>query len=523
MKGSVGKYCQLVSVFLLTVAIASTFALIDIDPHHQGIMFKPALDVAHGQMLFRDTFTQYGALTTLLQAWALRMFGDYLAVIQLQTAFVYGLISLCLWYLWARILPNWLTTVSVFIWLSVAPYFDLTFFPWSSVYALFFQLLSLLLLFRALELRNRLVIFFSGMVTVLAFWCRQPVGVFHCFSMIFFLATAPLITRQPWKNSLTDCMAFVAGIVMSSLPFLLWLYLNNAVHDMYLQSFKLAFFFGVRDSYSSKELFEHILRSLFPILQDQPDYSNIMWSLPPAVCWSLCAILGIKFLRKTDYDKLYLPLYGLTVVSLASWLQYYPASDLRHWYWAATPMFGLVSFCAWHALRNKKIQSRVIITCVVLAAVFGMETARRIFSGYEKIRLAEKMSKELPMVMRGMLVPPDTAARYTSMSNVLDSIVRKDPSHTLLYIGTDALYPTFSRQRKNIHPMYVDWGAYNEFIYPNYLRERDAYIDVTKPVVLADENMFPPKTGYIKIMEWTDDANKKLNLYVYSGSNTLHK
>src|SRR3954470_22772839 len=42
-----------------------------VDPHHDGIMLKPALDVLAGQTLFRDTFMQYGALTTYLQALAL--------------------------------------------------------------------------------------------------------------------------------------------------------------------------------------------------------------------------------------------------------------------------------------------------------------------------------------------------------------------------------------------------------------------------------------------------------------------
>ena len=55
---------------LLAVVLAVLLwpmASLGVDPHHDGIMLKPALDVLSGQVLFRDTFTQYGALTTYLQ------------------------------------------------------------------------------------------------------------------------------------------------------------------------------------------------------------------------------------------------------------------------------------------------------------------------------------------------------------------------------------------------------------------------------------------------------------------------
>jgi len=89
MGSIINKYFCPLALFALTLTIASIFSVLGVDPHHQGIMFKPAFDVAHGQMLFRDTFTQYGALTTLLHAWALRIFGDYLVVIQIETALFY--------------------------------------------------------------------------------------------------------------------------------------------------------------------------------------------------------------------------------------------------------------------------------------------------------------------------------------------------------------------------------------------------------------------------------------------------
>ena len=73
-------------VFLAILAITYYFARLDPDWHHDGIMFKPAVDVAAGLSLFKETFTQYGALTTYLQAGAISFFGEHLIVLRLQAA-----------------------------------------------------------------------------------------------------------------------------------------------------------------------------------------------------------------------------------------------------------------------------------------------------------------------------------------------------------------------------------------------------------------------------------------------------
>jgi hypothetical protein len=56
---------------LATGLIFAPLASIGVSQHHDGIMLKPALDVLSGQILFRDTFTQYGPLTTGLHVLAL--------------------------------------------------------------------------------------------------------------------------------------------------------------------------------------------------------------------------------------------------------------------------------------------------------------------------------------------------------------------------------------------------------------------------------------------------------------------
>ena len=58
-----------------TAALFASFAPLGVDAHHDGLMLKTAMDVQAGQRLFRDTFTQYGPLTTWIHAGALALWG----------------------------------------------------------------------------------------------------------------------------------------------------------------------------------------------------------------------------------------------------------------------------------------------------------------------------------------------------------------------------------------------------------------------------------------------------------------
>src|SRR5260221_14732516 len=98
-----------VGIFSFVFFIASFFARIGVDPHHDGIMFKAAYDVAMGKVLFRDTYSHYGPVAPLIQALAVVFFGKYLLGIRMVTAFFYGLIGVVLWLSWSKLLGKLLS------------------------------------------------------------------------------------------------------------------------------------------------------------------------------------------------------------------------------------------------------------------------------------------------------------------------------------------------------------------------------------------------------------------------------
>jgi hypothetical protein len=526
MKAVIGEYYQPAILLVSTLTIASFFALIGIDPHHHGFMLKPALDVAHGQMLFRDTITQYGALTTLLQALAIRFFGDYLMVIQIQTAIFYGLISVCLWFLWIRILPKWLTTASIVIWLFLAPYFLWVFLPWSSVYALFFQLFSLLLLLHAVHDENRLIIMFSGIVAVLTFWCRQTVGFFHCASLIFFLATAPILTRQRWKNAMADCAFFITGIIAASLPVVAWLALNDSVYDMYLQSIKAALYFGTNtaDVEGIQNIFLKVLMALFGYLGrfTRMPYSTFIWSLLPLACLFLFTILAFKKWYKRDSNANHLPLYGLLVVSLFSWLQYYPVPCIRHCYWAATPMIGIFSYVVWKPFSHKGKKIQILAVCIILVIVFGFDIGKRFFVGFNRITAVYEKIEE-PKVLHGMYVSPSDANLFKTISTSLNNAIQKNDFPYLVNLTSDPLYLTFIGPQNNYHPMYIFADMW-QYVYPDFSIRRNEFMNTKHPVILGYEGILHPGWVCTDVFNTTDFAHmgrqpRRLALYCFTGKN----
>ena len=108
---------------LLTAILLYPFASRGVDFHHDGIMLKPAMDVLTGQTLFRDTFTQYGALTTYLHVLALKI-SPTLFAIRLETVVVYSVAVFFLVAAWQMFLPKVLTIVAYSLFLVFIPFYD---------------------------------------------------------------------------------------------------------------------------------------------------------------------------------------------------------------------------------------------------------------------------------------------------------------------------------------------------------------------------------------------------------------
>ena len=129
-------------LFILILSVSGYFAHLDPDWHHDGILFKPAVDVASGKSLFRETFTQYGALTTYLQGAAVALFGKHLIVLRIEAALFLALTGALLYIICSQIVQKYAAILPTLVWLFMAHYSISSLLPWSSIFSLFFVILG---------------------------------------------------------------------------------------------------------------------------------------------------------------------------------------------------------------------------------------------------------------------------------------------------------------------------------------------------------------------------------------------
>ncbi len=243
-------------VAIVAITIPAYFAMLDPDWHHDGIMFKPASDLAAGLTLYKDSFFQYGALTAYLQAFALKIFGHYLIVIRLEAALFLSLIALFMFVIASRSTSKIVAGLTVIIWISLAPYMGETLLPWSSIYALFFVILSSFFLCIALDYEvtsNKAywVSFAAGISISCAFWARQPVGLI--FPIAFLIFPVFLLDKKfALKRLATSAAFYCLGFIVVAILMTLALFISGSLKDWWIQSIVGASGFMVEISNAEK-------------------------------------------------------------------------------------------------------------------------------------------------------------------------------------------------------------------------------------------------------------------------------
>lgn len=501
------RISQPIVIFLLTAFIASTFSVMGTDPHHDGIMLKPAMDVSEGMILFKETFSQYGALTVLLQATSISIFGKYLIVIRLLTAMFYALTSIVLWFMFRKIIPDSLSTVACLVWLFLAPYYFWTFLPWSSVYALFFQILSIYFLLLFVESNSLWFLYLSGISCALTYWCRQPVGVFLLCAIIGSYLFLVLLRNSDYKQLLKKVTIFCAGFFSVSLVFIIWLQVNGALRDWWLQSTVLALNFP---SWAGNHVGWSPLKVLKELGPRRPGITSwygrpypIMWAIIPLSCVIVFAKTLIDGFKEGSYGKRDHIILALSFVCFASWLQYYPLPDDRHCYWAVSPMIGLFFYFLYEiCFKNQsRHEMRLCLTIMVVLSLCYGEFSFRVFSGIKRLE-QERVQISVPKVLKGMNLSQRDAIYYKKAGKVLDCYSEKHLDRTIITTGRNALYLTFIQRSGNFHAFYVGFFLPNLLsLYPDYYEKLNIFVKERKPLLVETKEKFK---GYVEI--YTDPS-----------------
>ncbi len=491
-----------VAIALVATAWFAWFGVHSFDVLHDGVMFKAAVDVADGATLFRDTFTMYGPGTVHIQALAVALFGRTLVVLKYTTALFYGLTAPLLFRLWRPFLGGPVALAALVAWALTAPMLVWILIPWASVYALFFQALTGVLLLEAVTRRSQGMEVAAGVAAGMVFLCRQPVGIATSIALGCFLAVHAGSAR---RSVVLPLARFLAGHVACVAPVVLVFAARGMLHDWWLQNFVIPFAWSSLEDAGGQPA---VIPNLLPVLGHEmfPDaYATFTWTLLPMLTAAAFVTAGLVVVRARRVPERapaaqWTALFLTACLGLASWAQYVPITCIRHVYWAAAFMFGIPFAAAVlpiAALVANERRRRIAVAVAMLACfigIFGRDIALRVGTARQRfavpyfaaagndvftgLRLTGPELALVTNVRRLAATYPDSQFIATTHFGALFLTLRPQAFRFLPYAGGQ-FYPSFL-------PDLVRFAATHDVIFVGAERAAIPPIDAKPAVVLRE-------------------------------------
>lgn len=523
------------------------FARMGVDMHHDGIMLKPALDVLNGQVLFRDTFSQYGPLTTLIQVIGLWV-SPTLLMLKMMSVAAMTTALFFFYAAWREVLPRALAVVAAVLAGVLVPFFHPGWIvmPWSSDYAMLFQAVALFALLKALFTGDGRWGWLCGVAMAATFWCRQPVGLTLIIAAGFTLVAAVATgwrapgERGTWRvfggvtgGVLAVSALMVGGMALNgALPY--WWEQNIAWPrrwaDPAIRGFNLLegqFGDLTLNPRAVLALVVGLVTTLAPwlagrIIGREPSgkvvaiywavllvaawvgwWSWRAWFIVPGAGWSLLApavivamclvvvvqavIARIKGVRP---GVVFFQTAALAGLSLASLAQYYPVPCPRHVFWALAMGCGIFVLALWKWTRVPVWAVAAGLGLLLTPAVLE----NRGWAGY--VLREPGVVLERPAVLAGIKMGALEADFCMWLDDVHAEIERMAPGRGVALFGDDAFLVVPARTLRNPGPYHVSWfpampPEEQRFRWSWILENRPAllvHIKTTNPVASFAEN-----------------------------------
>lgn len=520
----------------LALALVATlayypFAAVGFDAHHDGIMLKPALDVLSGQVLFRDSFTQYGPLTTYLQAVAVAM-NPTIVGLRLPTVLAQGLAVACFFLAWRAVLPRPLALVAAAVLIASPMFLKIGFpmHPWSSTLAMFFQSVALLSLVRLVEGEPSAVwAWLLGLACACTFWCRQPVGVLLIVSVaacaVGLWLTGWRHPRDDWRRIGARVLAggaAVSGLILGHLG------MNGALGDWWEQNVLWPRRWALEVGESTFGVFARnlwnfegtrvvplvllvlflpsLVRWMRPGLSRRAElvwwpvlfvaywaggdrwvrqglaHLHLGWSVAIFIVTIMMAIwvialAGWSRLRSTPLRSDYHLVAVVVAVSLASLPQIFPMVSANHVFWATGPALVVLI----HALyRVSGLGERECALGLLLVFLLPIQDK---YIGGLFVATRPLVRLESPAVMHGIRTEPAAAEAIARADAVISRVLAAEPDVEVMLYGDDALYLTWFNNRENPTALYVSWPG---LMTDAQLARRWDFLVSHRPVVLLN-------------------------------------
>ncbi len=491
-----------VTLALIIFLVLLPFTFRGVDMVDDGVMFKPALDLMNGKMLFRDTFTQYGPLYILLDSLILRLLGPYLISLKLWTAFIYSLNGTLLYFISRKFTSKVLSLIFTLLWLCLSPVFNSNFYIWPNVVATFFITIAFFVfIYRTTTIPDLKTTFFIGILFALSTLSKQPFFIFFFIFSVFYLLLF-FFRKINIKYLIYALISLWTGLILIGLILLIWLIANGALHDFFLQEIRIGYIWG------------RILGKDYTIV---PYFYNpflYIWVIVPLL-YVFILIKSIWILHKSNNNTSAITMLGISLLGIATCLQYYPypINETSHLYWALTPIFTYSCYLLYQyffiplylELKTRKpLQFRTILYALMVVLLIistSAEISNRIENGTGRLKTLNTLVIG-PPVLQHIYTSKQDATYYHDIYTRIKLYLEDHPSKTfVIYASSASMYTTFTDKSVNILSFYADFSGFTSGVYP-YSTALDNYVKVNKPLILTEVKNKSRLPGYYILHAW---------------------
>ena len=458
-------------LFVFTLIWFGFWAQYGVDPHHDGIVFKAAADVARGQTLYAQTYSHYGILTVFFQAAALYVFGVNLLVLKYLSVFFYALSAVLIYWISKRFLDAKFLWIPIALFYLHAPMYYWEFQPWCSVFSLFFSLAAFCAVLQCIDKPQRGIAFFvDGALSVLPFWFRQTCIVFE-LALPALLIFGLIGRRYPIKTLAKQFLLFLLGSGAVSLPIILWIAGNHVTQQFFKQTFIGPMNFA--NSATEKNLSDGHSSSLFVTVINfflfggvGGLYFVIIWN---TVIGFLCS--SYAFFAKKCEDSQIGAVIMLFVFAGLSVHQFYPVPCPWHFFWGGIIGYIALTFTIQTLIKTQYSLKLVKVAAVVLAIGLFLLPFATVTKKYCNLacdpmsdfyfpvnRIQNAQTIQRAGILKGMKVHKKLAVQWERFFEMIDSVPEENLNDPVVNFTQEALYPLFFNNQINFRGMFFHYG-----------------------------------------------------------------
>lgn len=536
---------------VLTLAVTAYFAPRGfnagfVDLAHDGLQLRQVLDLAHGAVIFRDTFDQYGVLAPYLNLAGFLAFGERLLSIKYFIAAWYGATAVMMYVLSRQYVGRTLSVFSVLLWLGLAPFYQHGIMLSPHAYALLFQAAALVLVLRdpAGERQGRL--WLVGMLCGICWLLKQSLGTFFLAAIVLYFLTPLAWEAGTLRAAARRAMQVLGGFALVVAAATIWLATQGALRDWYLQTvvFPNAFYLSYyRDTGGDNAPFLVAQSSVFVKLQATAESvwldlrtvvlaggvsalfagarSARLGRIAPLLVMALVAVpfWGVAHVRELAVvamvmatvwrapadPKMVLALW----VTACLWLAAFPSGNHMHQWWTISVTLCAVVYMArqWAghiatALGPAPALLAAPLAVVIILLLSGPAVAARWSDGWSRryhpsccavghTPRPEPVAE--PAILRGIQTDPSIRQSLATMAEVMNRFRARHPGVPVVSMdshdGIDTIPASLlllSMFPENQSPGPLRWNlpVLTSSVYPSYHGDFDRFVTERSPLIV---------------------------------------